>query len=116
MGEQSGGREGGNPIIKFQLCNNIKHLGFFLFCFVFLRVCIHFCANQPNVTYSETVFCKSVAVGSMYFEMPLYLKNVCGIVILLSWFLHQTPLCKRDLKVLNAILKGSLILEETLHL
>lgn len=50
------GTEGANPITKLQLCNTIKHaLGVF-----FLLSTHPLCAYQPNTTYSETTFCKSV--------------------------------------------------------
>lgn len=48
--------KGKTLIIELQLCNNIQYA------FFFFLVWIHFCANQPNTTYSETVFCKSAAL------------------------------------------------------
>lgn len=39
---------------------------------IFPPVWIHFCANQSNITYSETVFCRSPTLDSVYFEVSLY--------------------------------------------
>lgn len=42
------------------------------FKYALFSVWVHFCANQTNITYSETVFCKSAALDSVHFEVPLY--------------------------------------------
>lgn len=71
MGEQSGGREK-IQLSSFSYATTLNTLGLFWFvlflfwsCFFFFRIHINFCADQPNTTYSETMFCKSVAVDSI---------------------------------------------------
>lgn len=70
MGEQSGRREK-IQLSSFSYATTLNTLGLFwfgFFCFrvgFFFRIHINFCADQPNTTYSETMFCKSVAVDSI---------------------------------------------------
>lgn len=67
MGEQSEGRQK-TQLLSFSYAITLNILG--SCALLFYRVHIYFYADQPNTTYSETIFCNSV--DSMYLEMLLY--------------------------------------------